>query len=88
MNAKGQMHMYNCYDEPKGDIVWFRLFCFVLFFSCVCGILFFSPTMMHAQCFCGNIAIEYHMLHAAVLKSNVFSDSKIWDRMNFFRVCG
>ena len=55
MNAKGQMPMYNCYDEPKGGTAWFRLFSVVLFFfSCVCGILFFSPTMMRAESFCGH----------------------------------
>ena len=42
MNAKGQMHMYNCYDEPKGDIAWFSLFCFVFSFLCLWYIIFQS----------------------------------------------
>ena len=36
MNAKGQMPMYNCYDEPKGGTAWFRLFSVVLFFFFLC----------------------------------------------------
>ena len=87
------MHVYNCYDEPKGDIALFMLFCFVSFFFLVfvgIAVYYFSVQLwctrnVSVETVCLNVDVwKSNMLHAAVSKSNVFSDLKIWDRILYF----